>query len=117
MTAITLYDDIIDSRDIETRLEELTFSDGERDESEDQELMFLTEIREELKDHPEWEYGLVLISDFYFSTYVQEMLEDDGTIPQDLPWYIEVDWEKTANNMKCDYDSIDIKGYEFFFHN
>ena len=116
MSAITFYDDTIDSRDIETRLEELTFSDGERDESEDQELMFLTEIRDELKDHPEWEYGLVLISESYFSTYVQEMLEDDGIIPNGMPWYIVVDWEQTADNIKCDYSTIDVKGYEFFYH-
>ena len=115
MSAITFYDDTIDSRDIETRIEELTSM--ERDESEDQELAMLTEIRDELGDHPEWEYGLLLISDFYFSTYVQEMLEDDGTVPQDLPWYVSIDWEQTADNIKCDYDSIDIKGYEFFFHN
>ena len=114
MTAITLYDDIIDSRDIETRLEELTSM--ERDESEDKELEFLTEIREELKDHPEWNYGLLLISDSYFSTYVQEMLEDDGIIPNGMPWYIVVDWEQTANNIKCDYSTIDVKGFTYYYH-
>jgi|TARA_R100001530_G_scaffold1410_2_gene2562 antirestriction protein len=35
--------------------------------------------------------------------FVQELLEDTGTIPKDLPPYIHIDWERTASDIMMDY--------------
>ncbi|MNU12579.1 Antirestriction protein (ArdA) [compost metagenome] len=43
--------------------------------------------------------------------FVQEMLEQDGSIPENLPSYIFIDWERTANNFMYDYSTSN--GYYF----
>lgn len=35
--------------------------------------------------------------------FTQEMLEQDGSIPENLPSYIFIDWQKTAYNFMFDY--------------
>jgi len=35
--------------------------------------------------------------------FAQEMLEQDGSIPENLPSYIFIDWQKTAYNFMFDY--------------
>lgn len=37
--------------------------------------------------------------------FTQEMLEQDGSIPENLPSYIFIDWQKTAYNFMFDYSS------------
>jgi len=44
-------------------------------------------------------------------SFTQNLLEDVGDIPRDLPWYIEIDWEGTAENIMMDY--IEDSGYYF----
>lgn len=53
----------------------------------------------------------------YWVDYVQEMLEDTGDIPKDLPHYIVIDWESTARNIQYDYVSIDVGGTDFWIRN
>jgi hypothetical protein len=65
----------------------------------------------------EWQYGDALIRDSYFVDYCKELLEDCGTVPHDLPWYVVVDWEKTADNMRGDYYSLDIDGDTYWCRN
>ena len=43
--------------------------------------------------------------------FTQQLLEDCGTIPQDLPAYIYIDWERTAGDVMMDYTEQD--GYYF----
>jgi len=35
--------------------------------------------------------------------FVEEMLEDIGDLPPDIPWYIHIDWKATARNVMMDY--------------
>ena len=35
--------------------------------------------------------------------FVQNLLEDTGTIPNDLPCYVHIDWEGTARDVMMDY--------------
>ena len=35
--------------------------------------------------------------------FVQNLLEDIGDIPSNLPSYIHIDWERTASDVMCDY--------------
>jgi len=65
--------------------------------------------------HSEWVYGLTLIPYDDFTEYVKDLLEDCGNIPRDLPWYIEVDWEKTAENVSADYSQVTFEDEEFLY--
>ena len=40
-------------------------------------------------------------------TFVQELLEDVGDMPKDMPFYIHIDWEGTARDVMMDYFEID----------
>lgn len=55
-----------------------------------------------------------LIHENYFMEYCQEMLEDCGDLPKDLPSYIVIDWERTAENLRHDYTSIDYDGETYY---
>ena len=43
------------------------------------------------------------------------MLIDCGTIPADLPSWVEIDWDATAHNVKVDYNTVDINGGTYWF--
>lgn len=66
-------------------------------------------------DSSEWEHGLALVRSDYFVEYVEEMLKDCGELPQEMPWYIEIDWEKTAENIKADYSEVEFEGHTYYY--
>ena len=39
--------------------------------------------------------------------FVQELLESCGDIPKDIPSYVYIDWERTANDIMLDYFETD----------
>lgn len=109
---ITGAEDIIDSRDVIARLEYL---EGiERDEEEEEEFKALSAFAKEAEDYAkDWLYGAVLIRESYFTEYAQRLLEDCGEIPRNLPHYIAIDWEATAQNIRADYTEIDFDGQAY----
>lgn len=62
----------------------------------------------------EW-FPVTLIRDSYFVDAMIELLEDCGVIPRDIPGYLEIDWEKTADNLRVDYSSVDIDGATYWY--
>jgi len=62
----------------------------------------------------DWPYGAILIRDSYFVEYTQELLTDIGDLPRNLPAYIEIDWEKTAENIQVDYTSVGFDGVVYW---
>jgi hypothetical protein len=42
------------------------------------------------------------------------MLEGCGTIPRDLPDYVAIDWEETADNLKVDYTDAEFNGVSYY---
>lgn len=58
----------------------------------------------------DWTFGATIIAESYFTEYAKEMCEDIGDLPRDLPGYLAIDWEKTAENLKVDYTEIEYKG-------
>jgi hypothetical protein len=83
-------------------------------ESEIDEFFELMEMRDEIS---EWNYGVELIPIEDFTEYCQDLLEDCGEIPKDLPWYIEVDWVATAKNISVDYSIITYQGTDYYYRN
>lgn len=116
---ITNDDDIIDSWDIIKRIEELEgLIEGEGCEDTckeyQQELEALKALAEQGEsESSDWSYGETLIHRRYWVDYVQELLADCGDIPRNLPHYIEIDWDATANNIEADYATVDFDGVEY----
>ena len=112
--------DVIDSRDIIKRIEELEILISGESESDDfleytDEYDKLVSLKEECEQYSsEWKYGIALIHESYFEYYVQDLLLDIGDFPRDIPWYIAIDWEKTVDNIKIDYRSIDFDGETYY---
>lgn len=76
---------------------------------EGKELRKLMDIVEEI-GHADY-----IVAADHWVTYVEELLKDCGDLPSNLPWYIEIDWEATANNIKQDYDTVEIDGEEWYY--
>ena len=125
----------LDTRDLQTRLEELeseredfqnTVNDAEEGEEKQtaqeeldswegdnlEELEALRELKDEVS---EWDDGNTLIPEEDWIDYVEEMLQDCGYLPRNLPWYIEIDWEKTAENIAQDYGTVDYLGTTYYY--
>lgn len=85
------------------------------DEDEGDELKALKALAEEGENATsEWRHGETLIREDYWVEYVQELCKDIGDIPKDIPHYIVIDWEKTADNIAVDYSTIDYDGVSYY---
>ena len=79
------------------------------------ELEALQKLAEQAEGYAvDWHHGEILIRDDYFTDYAREMLEDCGTIPRDLPSWVEIDWEATARNVRADYTAVDFDGVTYW---
>lgn len=108
--ALDAHDPVED--DLATReplVESLTDSKTALDVWDDEhgaELKALQDFADEAEGYADdWHHGETLIRDSYFTAYAQELCEDIGVLPKDLPSYIEIDWEATARNIQVDYTS------------
>ena len=112
-TQIDNTQDLIDSRDIIDRLRQLDAESEDQDERE--EYAMLSELAEECEGYaPDWKYGETLIRGTYWVRYVRELLDECGTVPSDLPDFVEIDWIATANNVAADYTTVDFDGVEYY---
>ena len=80
---------------------------------DDTELAELRALKDEIGS--EWKYGVQLIPVDDFTDYCQEMLEDCGDLPKDLPSYIIIDWDETAENLKADYAETEFRGETYLY--
>ncbi len=121
-------DETIDSRVIISRIEALTgafeaagldFNDLPEDAAEDitdaaQELKALKALEDEAEDVAgDWRHGETLIRESYFTAWAEEYVSDIGDLPREIPSYLAIDWEKTANNLKVDYTEVDFDGVTY----
>lgn len=85
------------------------------DEDYAAELQILKSLAEEGSNaSPDWGHGEALIRESYWVDYVQELCEDIGDIPKNLPHYIVIDWEKTAENIAYDYSQVNFWGVTYY---
>lgn len=134
--------DIIDSRDVIDRIEELEAYFGEEiteketeldpddadlieklgidfsDADDLRELLQLVALANEASNYtPDWNYGEVLINDDYFTEYAQELAEDLGLYPAEnsssWPLYC-IDWDRAAEDLKMDYSQVEFDGHTFW---
>ena len=112
------YQDIIDSRDIIDRIEELEEIDrleGDSDPSEHDQLVELKELQSECEEiSPDWEYGVTLIEYTYFTEYIKELVEDCYMGHGQMPDFVAIDWERTAETCKIDYTEVECFGSTYY---
>lgn len=60
-------------------------------------------------------YPVTLIRDTYFVDAMQELVQDIGDLPRDIPGYLAIDWEETADNLRADYSSVEYDGVTYWY--
>ncbi len=123
---ITNSEDVIDSRDVIARIEEIQESlpknagevmpgDGPELDALREELKALLDLQEELHGSPDWEYGEALIRDSYFKEYAQGLASDCGMIQSDMKWPCTcIDWDQAAQDLQMDYTSVEFDGIDYW---
>ena len=117
--------DVIDSReiidrieDLEGRIEDLEYIE-EPSSEEAQELAILLKVQEQAEDCADYQYGEVLIRESYFTDYIKELIDDCYELPKEFnsgawPWrHMTLDYEAAANEAKDDYTWIDFDGVTY----
>ena len=117
MRSIDNYEDVIDSRDIIERIDELEEMQADEDcgldTDEESELASLKALAAEGEPESEdWVHGVSLVRDSYFTTYIQELVEECYEF--ELPDFVEVDWEATARNVQQDYTPVEFDGVTYW---
>jgi hypothetical protein len=131
---ISNSDDIIDSRDIIERIDELR---DERDSAADgwepgsdepkpqaladweasdeaAELKTLEAVASDGEGYGDWDHGETLIRETYFIEYAQQLAEDIGAIDPKASWPNGcIDWEKAADELRVDYTEVDFDGVTY----
>jgi len=128
---ISEYSDVLDTRDIIERIEELR--EERDDESNAEEWNHpdkdgpaeLRELEEFMSDmagcggDEQWEgiwYPIMLIRDSYFRDYAEELAEDCGMVQSGATWPNNcIDWDEAARQLRMDYTSADFRGVTFWF--
>jgi len=119
MNTLNNQSDVIDSRDIIERIEELTDliqenenSTDDSGESDKKELALLLELQRQCIDYAsDWEYGETLIRREFFKQYMDEMIEDCYELPKDMPYWMTIKLDYDA--LEQDYTSVDFDGQEY----
>lgn len=127
-------DDVMDSRDILVRIEELTDEFTEATEGDPADVMSVddwafglswddaVELHEliEFVDKYDGQYGdsfrdgVVFYHEDYFTDAMKSMLGDIGVLPNDVPGWLVIDWEATADNLRADYTEATFRGNEYW---
>jgi hypothetical protein len=125
---ISNRDDIIDSRDVIERIEELESllqdvaedggdTEGHYDDDRD-ELAALKALAEEGYLYvPDWKYGAALIRDSYFEEYAEEFAHDIGAIDRGAGYgwpLTHLDWAAAAAALKMDFIELEFDGVTYW---
>lgn len=122
--AIENTEDLIDSRDIIARIEEL-LSEMPEDDADARrwdgwvELQTLEKLAKEAECAPDWSYGETLIRRSYFVDYTAQLINDCYELPKEMnsgQWpyrHMTIDYEAAARELEHDYTSVDFDGVEY----
>ena len=116
-------DDMIDSRDLVERMEELQeeIQDAkDLGEAEPDDVLALLgdleAFAKKFEDYaPDFHYGETAIRDSYFQEYAQQLAEDCGMVEASCKWPNHcIDWERAAHELQQDYSAIDFDGVTYW---
>jgi hypothetical protein len=134
------YDDIIDTRDVQERIEELCEEldieeDGtphEYDEGDEkpepldddvraeleEELRELLELKAEVEAYSgdTFESGITMIANSHFVQYAQDFAADmHGDALHENAWpFDNINWEGAASDLQMDYTEVSFRSYNFW---
>ena len=110
-----LRQDVLDSRDVIARIEELE-DDEERGMQEEGELFTLQQFANESAGYaPDWHHGETLIADSYFEEYARQLADDIGAVDSDASWPASyIDWKAAAEALQMDYTAVELDGMTFW---
>jgi hypothetical protein len=114
---ISNTDDVIDSRDVIARIEEIEGLGDDKNLSQE-DLDEVTALRA-LQDRAEgyasdWQYGATLIRRSYFKQYAMQLADDIGAINADATWPNNcIDWDRAARELEMDYTLVDFGDVEY----
>lgn len=118
MNNIDNTQEVIDSRDIIERVEELeqTIDIEDVDIAEAEELEILKDVIDQAYSCEDCWTAETLIREDYFTEYCEIQVIDFGDIPESCPSYIKdnIDWKGVASDLKQDYVEIDFNGTAYF---
>ncbi len=129
MRSIDNSEDVIDSRDIIERVDELEVSIAEDDSTNEDALVYGEDEREELRilkalvseaegESSDWAHGEALIRDSYFTEYAQQLADDIGAVNRDARWPNTcIDWDKAAEELQQDYSSVNFDNVIYWIRN
>lgn len=139
-TQIDNTQDVIYSRDVIDRLDELKDQLEAEHEGQETTLSFeywiqdennsknpddvkeyraLVALADEAEDYGDWQYGEQLIRRSYFVEYTEQLIDDCYEMPKDLnsgKWpycHMKIDYEAAAEHLEQDYTSVDFDGVEY----
>jgi len=75
----------------------------------------LFEFHTELSEMSDYKYGGSVIREDYFVDYCMDELVQFGYIKDDMPGFIVIDYEGTADNMKDDYTEYSYNGSTYYY--
>ena len=123
-TEISNSDDVIDSRDVIARIDELeTELADAHDDSEVDDVLDMRAELETLKaladeganSADDWRHGATLIRDSYFEEFAQQFADDIGAIDRNASWPLScIDWKQAARELQMDYTSVDFDGVTYW---
>lgn len=106
-------DDIIDSRDVIARINEME-NELEEGAAPCDELVILRKLQDEASNSADWEHGETLIRGSYFKEYAQQLADDIGAVNNDATWPNNcIDWDRATRELKMDYTEVDFDGVEY----
>lgn len=138
-------DDIINSRDINSRYEDLKGeydalvealeeAQDPKDIQESQEALddfnssfdkdemdTLAEVISEGEKTNGWWRGVTLINENYFTTYTKDLIDDTQEEPEELdstdwPWnHLSMDYDGAAEELKQDYYELEVSGHTYLY--
>ena len=129
--------DVLDSREIIGRIEELEAERADLvseatddtnveiaaaktaladwDEDNLVELDALKSLAEQASSSPDWQYGETLVRDSHFTIYAEELAEDCGMLDHKATWpYTCIDWDLAVRDLKMDYYCVDFDGIDYW---
>ena len=96
---------------------------GQQIDSDDlDELKTLEALAAECEGYGDWEHGATLIHEDYFTSYIEELIDDCYELPKELTsgeWpyrHITIDYEAAAQEAKADYIEVDYDGVTYLMH-
>jgi len=124
--ALDVVEDKSEIEDLENQMVSLRDEINDRDSRIEELKMELCDLKDELKPIKEladdgesyaadWLHGATLINESYFEEHAEQTAYDCGDISRDAGWPANcIDWEKAADQLKTDYNSIEFQGEEFW---